>query len=112
MSTDKFPAGMRTVTREEWEAYMDRLDAGAIEPCDHWSIDECFCKGACGCHWRPEEEVCECQANWDFTFCCDGDEPDIEACSLMIPKKRNNAGVYLKDFDLDKMAFDPVDDDE
>jgi hypothetical protein len=57
MSTEKFPHGMRTVTEEEWKAYMDRLDAGAMEPCDHWSIEQCFCKGACGCHWKAEKDV-------------------------------------------------------
>ena len=38
------------VTEEEWKTRKN-----PEHPCDHWDIDQCVCKGACGCHYKFKE---------------------------------------------------------
>lgn len=89
----EWPPGVRPITKDEWVDYMDGLKAGALEPCDHWSIERCFCKGACGCHWVTDD-VCGCDDDdegdhgWNFTFCNDNDcDVGGFACPVKIEDK-------------------------
>lgn len=42
----EFPDGYRPVSKHEWETARDsQSDPSFEDPCDHWGIWDCFCKG-------------------------------------------------------------------
>ena len=40
------------VTQKEWEKARNCRREEDVDPCTHWCIDFCMCKGACSCHWK------------------------------------------------------------
>ncbi len=46
----------KPITERQWRENEDKLSAQqeGLHPCDHWNHEECFCKGACSCHWSEE----------------------------------------------------------
>jgi 5'(3')-deoxyribonucleotidase len=46
---------MERVTKEDWAALVAKEDPGEVHPCNHWTPEDCMCKGACSCHWVQDE---------------------------------------------------------